>query len=65
MAAGPEAGPVEQRRRPTVIHERSGWGERKNARIGKVVWVSSTSANHASHCRHSSVSRYWASSMRW
>ena len=47
-----------------VIHDRSGWGERKNARIGKVVWVSSMSANQASHWRHSSVSRYWGSSMR-
>ena len=40
-----------------VTQDWSGWGDRKNARIGKDVWDSSRAANHPSHVCHSSVNR--------
>ena len=37
-----------------VTQERSGWGERKKARAGIEVWVSSMSANHSDQLRQTS-----------
>jgi hypothetical protein len=48
-----------------VIHDWSGCGERKKARIGKDVCVSSMSANHASHVCQRALSRSSVLSMRW
>src|SRR2546428_10951550 len=39
-----------------VIHEWSGWGERKKASAASEVCVSSRSANHISHDTHRSLS---------
>ena len=39
-----------------VIHERSGFGERKKARTANVVCVSASSANQPSHVAHRSGS---------
>ena len=45
---------------PAVTHELSGCDDRKNARAGYDVWVSSTSTNHRSHSAQTS----WISGSR-
>src|SRR3954465_8076317 len=40
-----------------VIHDRSGWGERKKLMADSEVWLSSTSGNHSCPCGQRSSSR--------